>query len=590
MSRPSVKSSASAAALGFAPPAAPKAVATPDEAASTASLAKLESAVAQLRAIAVAPMLRQAIDALRTEDHKAGSEWAIKALNQDPECGMAWYVLAVAREKAGDFTQSIKAFEAALALLPDESEVANDLGRLAFRMGMKEIAEALFRRYLLARPTAWGTMSNLATVVKDQGRPAEAIEILKVAIKGDVANPHHWNTLGTVLSEQADYKAAILFYDEALRLDPGFPQARYNRGNARLERHDAEGALEDCEGAIAVARAEGDRAMMQLARSTIKIALGRIGEGWDDYEARLDPQFSNATIFAVERPLWTPQTPIAGKTLLVMGEQGLGDEVLFANMLPDVLEAVGPDGKLVLTVEPRLVPLFQRSFAAADVVPHVTYRQHGRNLRAAPALGDLERFDLWAPLASLLRRFRRRLEDFPARERFLTPDPARVARWRSLLQTAPPGRKVGILWKSMKLESARARYYSPFQLWAPVLKTPGICFVNVQYGDCAPEIEWARRELGVDIWTPPGIDLKNDLDDIAALSCALDLTLGFANATSNIAAACGAATWIISVPGAWTRLGTDRMPWYPQARIFTPPGLDRWEETMAGVAEALAES
>ena len=100
----------------------------------------------------------------------------------------------------------------------------------------------------------------------------------------------------------------------------------------------------------------------------------------------------------------------------------------------------------------------------------------------------------------------------------------------------------------------------------------------------------ARRELGVDIWTPPGIDLKNDLDDIAALSCALDLTLGFANATSNIAAACGAATWIISVPGAWTRLGTDRMPWYPQARIFTPPGLDRWEETMAGVAAALTQA
>jgi tetratricopeptide (TPR) repeat protein len=576
--------------MGFAEPAAPKPAPTGDDATASNAVARLEGAVSQLRQLAIAPMLSKAIEALRQEDAQTASEWALKALEHDPQSGMAWYVLAVAREKAGDFTHSIKAFESALALLPDESDVANDLGRLAFRMDMKELAEALFRRYLIAHPTAWGTMSNLATAVKDQGRFGEAIDILKVAIKGDGANPHHWNTLGTVVSEQADFRTAILFYDEALRLDPNFAQARYNRGNARLEGGDGDGALEDCEAAIALARAEDDRAMMQLARSTIKISLGRIGEGWDDYEARLNRHFAASTVFAVERPLWTPETPIAGKTLLVMGEQGLGDEVLFANMLPDLVGALGPDGQLVLALEPRLVSLFQRSFPTAEVVPHITFRQHGRNIRGAPALGDFERFDLWAPMASPLRRFRRRLEDYPNRQRFLVPDPERVAHWRAVLDAAGPGRKVGILWKSMKLEAARARYYSPFQLWAPVLKTPGVRFVNVQYGECAAEIEWARRELGVDIWTPPGIDLKDDLDDIAALSCALDLTLGFANATSNIAAACGAPTWIISVPGAWTRLGTDHMPWYPQARIFNPPGLDRWEETMAGVAEALAES
>jgi hypothetical protein len=244
---------------------------------------------------------------------------------------------------------------------------------------------------------------------------------------------------------------------------------------------------------------------------------------------------------------------------------------------------------MTIALEPRLVPLFQRSFPDVEVAPHMTLRQHGRNFRVAPALGDLDRFDLWVPLASLLRRFRRRLEDFPATPGFLKADPARVAHWRETLNAAPGGKKVGILWKSMKLDAARARYYSPFQLWTPLLTTPGVACVNIQYGDCAPEIEWARRDLGVDIWTPPGIDLKQDLDDIAALTSALDLTIGFANATSNISAACGASTWIISAPGAWTRLGTDRMPWYPQTRVFTPQHLDRWDETMGGVAAALAD-
>jgi Tfp pilus assembly protein PilF len=587
--RSTAKSSVSAIAMGFEEVAPARDAALTGDAGSPAALARLEGALGELKALAIVPMLQRAIDAVRVNDAKTGTEWALKALNHDERSGMAWYVLAVAREKAGDFESSLKAYQSALALLPNHADVANDLGRLAFRMGMKDVAEQLFRRYLETHPDDYGTLNNLVSCLRDQGQAAGAIDILKGALKTRPGDANLWNTLGTILNEQGDQKTAIIFFDEALRLEPGHPHARYNRGSAHLEMNDPVTALEDCEAAIKLARSEDDRLMMQLARSTIKIGLGRIAEGWDDYEARLAPLFSNATIFLFDLPGWTPETSLKGKRLLVVGEQGLGDEVLFANMLPDVLEALGPDGKLTLAVEQRLVPLFQRSFPTAEVAPHITYRQHGRNFRAAPALGETDRFDLWAPMASLLRRFRRRLEDFPARERFLEPDPARVAHWREVLRDAPAGRKVGLLWKSMRLEAARARYYSPFELWSPLLTTPGATMVNIQYGDCDVEIEWARRELGVEVWTPPGIDLKNDLDDIGALTCALDVTVGFANATSNIAAACGAATWIISVPGAWTKLGTDRMPWYPQARIFNPPGLGQWDATMASVAAALAK-
>ena len=86
-------------------------------------------------------------------------------------------------------------------------------------------------------------MNNLATAVRDQGRAAEAIEILRAAVKGAPHDPMLWNTLGTVVSEQGDHPTAIVFFDEALRLDPGFAQARYNRGNAQLELGDAAGAL-----------------------------------------------------------------------------------------------------------------------------------------------------------------------------------------------------------------------------------------------------------------------------------------------------------------------------------------------------------
>jgi hypothetical protein len=164
-----------------------------------------------------------------------------------------------------------------------------------------------------------------------------------------------------------------------------------------------------------------------------------------------------------------------------------------------------------------------------------------------------------------------------------------VAHWRKALESAPPGVKVGLLWKSLVKANVRARFYSPFERWAPVLTTPGASFVNLQYGDCAEELEQARRELGVEIWTPPGVDLKQDLDDVAALCCAVDVVLGASNATVNLAAACGAPTWLIGVPAAWPLLGcTDRYPWYPQVKVFITPALGAWEPVMAAMAAELS--
>lgn len=595
--RPAVTAATSAAALGLeavtAEAAKPRlASGAIGESGSAEVLARLNKAVAELKAMSVEPLLHRAIEALQREDHEEGGKWALKALEQDERCGYGWYLLAIAREKAGDFASSVKCYESALELLPDHGELANHMGRLAYRLGMKEVAEKLFLHFLARYPGHHEGANNYACAVRDQGRFEEAIEVLRPAI---LANPDHamlWNTMGTVLAEQGEFDTALTFFGEALRLDPDFPKARYNRGNARLALGDAAGALEDCEAALPGAVAGSDRAMMLLARSTILMNLGRIAESWDGYEARLDPDFADVTGYSVtDVPRWTPDSQIAGKRLLVFGEQGLGDEVLFANLLSDVIEALGPEGRMHLAVEPRLVELFQRSFPQAEVSAHGTYNYRGRTVRAAPALGDHPQVDLWTPMGSLLRRFRRELADFPDRPSFLKADPARIAHWREVLATrAPKGPKIGLLWKSIKLDGARLRYYSPFEHWAPVLATPGCVFVNLQYGDCAAEIAEAVERLGVEIWQPPGIDLKMELDEVAALCSALDLVIGPANATSNIAAACGTPLWLISTPAAWPRLGTDRYPWYPQARVFLPPAFNQWPQVMAEVAAALGEA
>lgn len=556
------------------------------QAGSRDALSRLNAAVGELKAMAVRPMLQQALAALHAEDNRTGEAWAIKALERDERSGFGWYLLAIARERAGDFASSVKAYEAALQLLPDQAEVANDLGRLAFRLGMAVQSEKLFRHFLARHPDHPEACNNLACALRTLGKHDEAVEVLKGAILKKQDMPMLWNTMGTVVAEQGDFPNALVFFQEALRLDPEFPKARYNMGNSLHALGRSDEALESCERAMSAPVPEYERQMMRLARSTILASLGRIGESWDDYEARLHPQFGEVTYFLLKRPRWEPGETLAGKTFLVVGEQGLGDEILFANTLPDVIEKLGSDGKLILAVEERLVPMFARAYPQAQVGAHKTYVLQNRPARAVEFV-DAETVDLWAPIGSLLREFRRTVDAFPSRTEQLAPDPGRVAHWRDVL-AALPGRKVGLLWKSGSNRNARHRYFSPFQTWAGPLATEGVTFVNLQYGDCAAELEFVKRELGVEIFQPPGIDLKQDLDDVAALCCAMDLVIGFSNATFNIAAACGVPTWLISTPGAWTRVGTDRYPWYPQTRLFSPSTFGDWDEVMGEVAGALA--
>jgi hypothetical protein len=232
------------------------------------------------------------------------------------------------------------------------------------------------------------------------------------------------------------------------------------------------------------------------------------------------------------------------------------------------------------------VPLFQRSFPTITVGGHTTYKVDGHNVRVA-RFADGEHVDLWAPFASPLRRFRRTVESFPARASFLTPDPDRVAHWKRWTGSLP-GKTAGILWKSLKLDGVRLREFSPFEQWRAVLATPGVSFVNMQYGECADELEHARTAMGIDIHQPPGIDLKMDLDDVAALCSALDLIVAPANATSNIGSACGAEAWFVTGPHAWPRLGQDRYPWYPRARAFKAARFGDWLPVMQETADALA--
>ncbi|WP_158916782.1 tetratricopeptide repeat protein [Caulobacter sp. S45] len=491
---------------------------------------------------------------------------------------------AVALEQAGDLPAALAAYERALTARPDDAELLADLGRLAGRMGMHAVAEAFYARLLVREPERLEAVDGLTRALRDQHRYTDAVAVIRPAIQAHPADARLWNTLGTVLHQQGDSVLAATFFEEAARLDPDLATARYNLGSARMDLGDLGAARADFDAALPLASTPHECAMIAFARATVRLAQGDLGEGWDAYEARLSPDLPAPTAFDIPGERWTPDIPLDGRRLLTVAEQGLGDEIMFAGVLPDVIAALGPEGRLALAVEPRLVTLFSRSFPGATVTPHATCREGYLAVRSAP---HAEAADLWAPMGSLLRRFRRTLEAFP-RSPYLVPDPLRVAHWRDVVQAhGAPALSVGLTWRSGSLVGERRRQYPGLEDWAPVLRTSGVRFVNLQYGAEPEELDALEQIAGAPILRPPGIDLKTDLDDLAALACAIKLVVAVPNATAALAAACGAETWFVGAPAAWPRLGTDGYPWYAHSRSFAAEAFGAFAPPLARVAEAL---
>lgn len=586
----SIPSAADEVELAFGLRARPQG--TVGDAASSEAVRRLSRAAAASNVKAqrrLLELLKAALGDVRQQNYDRGARRALQALDLDETSGLAWHILAICREKSGDLGQALAAYEAALAHLPDHTDVAHDLGRLAQQLGYLEIAEKLLLRVLAARPGDIEAVNNLACVRRDQGRYGEAIDTLREMIELDPSSPVLWNTLGTVLSDQGDMKQALIFFEEALRLRPDFAKARYNRANARQPLGDAAGAIEDLEAAMAGAESAFERAMMTMSRALLLMGEGRLAQGYADYEVRLSPDMPEAMRPVLPMPRWDPATqPLKGLKILALGEQGIADEMVFGTVLPELVEAVGPEGRVYVAVEKRMVGLFQRALPQAVAGAHRTVRHEGRLTRLAPFVEDTveagETIDAWVPFASLLAHLRPDAASFPERGGYLAPDPERVARWKGELEALGPGLKVGLHWKSLVMTGSRARYFSSFDRWKPVLTAPGCVMVNLQCGDVSADLAEAEA-AGVRLWTPP-IDLKDDLEDLAALSAALDLVIGPGIAGTNLAAASGARTWMLIAPDDWHVLGTDAYPFYPHVRVFRR-AFDGWADCIGEVRAAL---
>ena len=548
---------------------------------------RLRAAVERYTGRPAFPRLTAAITALAAADFAGGIAEARAAVACDPGCALAWRLIGLCHEGQGGSIPALEAYQAAQALAPDDQDILSDLGRLAMTLGLPKVAAEFFAKALILDAGSAHLASQLSAALRDSHEYDTAVGVLRTAIQADTGDPLLWNALGSVILQQGDADRAVIFLDQAAALAPDWPEPVYNRAIARLELGEVRGAEADCDQVLARVRPD-QRPGVTFVRAQARLVGGDLAGGWADYAARLDPDYPKSPTFACPGARWRPTDDLLGRRLLVIGEQGLGDEIMFANMIPRLLQTLGGDGRLTLAVTPRLVPLFARSFPDAAVRAYQTRSVDGRTEISAPA--TLGAIDLWAPIGALAERF---AADLPSLAEpggaYLKPDPERVSHWRTMLHAGDARAKVGLTWKSRMTDGHRLKQYPPFDAFAPLLRRPGLQFVNLQYGDCAAELAQARA-WGAEIWDGSALDLTDDIDGAAALSAALDLVIGVGNASTNLAAAVGVPAWFIAPRAAsWPRLGTDRHPWFPHTRVFAAETFGDWDGVFARLAEALGE-
>jgi len=554
------------------------------------ALARVEAAALAVKSVGARlrsnKHLAKALAAWKEGDAAQTAQHALAATDADEGHAQAFHLLAIALEKLGFLHKALVTYERAVALDPDDTDLLLNLGLTAWNAGHLDGAEKMFRLFIEKLPDHPAGYNNLASVLRDKGLSDEGIETLRMAIYRMPEEKMLWNTLATNLAEEGRAEESLVFYQEALRLDPTYARVYHNLGYAYSHLGQLEDALEAYENALMRAHHAAEKMEARHSRSICLLGLGRLVEGFAEYEIRHAQDFRASLIHYTKAPAWNGEE-LDGKRILMVGEQGLGDEFMFANVLPDIQSMVGEKGKLQIAVDPRLITLFQRSFPKAEIGDYDDRRTESKFVRIFPWATKDGDPDFYAPFGSALPHVRKRIEDFP-QQAFLTPDQDKVAQFRARLSALGPAPYVGICWRSMVLGQMRHKYFSAIDAWGPILNMPGVTFVNLQYGDCADELNRARETLGVRIHSFDDLDLKNDIDGAAALSAACDLVLSAPTAAAALAGAVGTETWLLAACRVWPQLGTDHYPWYAHSRVFHPHTFADWNETLPRVRDALS--
>lgn len=476
-----------------------------------------------------AALSRLLIRAGETAFLPAGAAWRCDPLRIDTT--FQW---GLTLHGSGLLERAASVFAHAFLLAPGEGMPLINRGAALHAIGRPRDAERCLARGRRLLPDAMSGAVNSALVAIADGRFADAIHHAVRLIVSVPDSVQGYATLANAQVQVGGIQVAVSAYDRGLRLEPDNAPLRLNRGIARL-------------------------------------LGGELGGAWDDMAARwvVTPPAEHTAHAAL--PVWDGRGVPTGR-LLLWGEPGLGDEVLFSGLVSELASA---EVACTMTCDARLVPLLRRS------LPEVTVR--ARAVPPEPTGADVTVHRALGDLPGILRQ---KADSFANQRPHLVADPLRVTALRAYLGAAEGGAagpRVGLSWRSAASEERSVPLERLVAALQPVLAPVGGTLVSLQYGVTEEE----RAIAGVRHDT--GIDPTTDLDGLAALMAGLDLIVTVDNTTAHLAGGLGIPGWVLLpvVPAWFWGWSGSRSRWYPGLRLFRQPRPGAWDVVLAEVAVAV---
>lgn len=426
------------------------------------------------------------------------------------------------------FDEAIACFREALRLDPGDRD-ANahyNLGAALYKQGRYEEAVTSFEATVRQKPEYVDALSSLGAALREVGRLNEAEAYLRQALALRPESADAFSSLGTVLRAANRFDEALDAYDRALQLTPDHPDAHNNRAHVRLLR-------------------------------------GEFHAAWPELEWRWKKASMGQRKFS--QPRWDGAS-LAGRTILLYAEQGLGDTLQFVRYAPRVKQL---GGTVLLECHRSLVQLLSKC-AGID--------------RIVPAGEPLPEFDLQVPLLSLPGIFDTRPDTIPAEVPYVWVAADLVELWRARLE-AHVGFRVGLAWQGNP-RHPRDRFRSiPLAQFAALAHVPRVELFSLQHGPGTEQLTSRPARF-------PIVDLASDLrsfQDLAAAMLNLDLIISCDSAPAHLAGALGIRVWTalpFSPDWRWM-LGRPDSPWYPTMQLFRQPPADDWQSVIEQMTAAL---
>ncbi len=518
-----------------------------------------------------------------------------RAIQGDPDCVEAFCNLGNALRAQGRHDEALICYQEAVRLRPADPEVSVNLSAAYLQLSEDLQAEEWARRALACSPGLTQALSNLSVALLNQGRLEEAETTAREALRNAPRAPHLHSNLGSALLQRKKFQEAEAACRRALELRPGYPEAANNLGVSlqlqdRLEEAAAQfeevlrdqpefaeawtnlGTVRQAQGRNTEALACFEVALRHnpahvkthFCRSLSLLLAGRYLEGFSEYEWRW--KVIAGTPRAVTQPLWEGE-PLAGRSILLFTEQGLGDTIQFVRFAPIVAAFGGP---VILDCQAPIVPVVRTVQGLSKVIAEED---------------ALPPFDLQAGLMSVPRILGTTADTIPAIIPYVRASQLLVDEQRRRLGERR-GLRVGLAWAGNPQHDSDRHRSFPLEVLSPLRRIPGIEWYSLHIGK--RRLEEIRRAGG---WPAQVLSESGGVSELAALMCCLDLVITADTMPAHLAGALGRPVWtLLSSAADWRwRESGDQTPWYPTMRLFRQPRKGDWNSVVARVAREVAD-